>query len=295
MRKGIWCAAGAYTLFGLFPLYWKALDAIPVLQTVCHRVLWSCVALLVLMTVSGRLRELAVSARSPRTLVIYSAAAIVVALNWFVYIWAVNAGFVVQTALGYFINPLVSVVLGVIVLGERLRPKQWAAVAFAACGVVYLAITYGQLPWIALALGFSFGTYTLLKKTAPLDALQGLTLETAILFAPALAFLIYEDHAGRGAFVHDGARMTTLMIGAGPVTALPLLLFAAGAVRIPLTIMGMLQYINPTLQFLIGVFVYHEPFSRYQFAGFGCVWIALILFAVEGYITHRSAPVQDVP
>jgi chloramphenicol-sensitive protein RarD len=288
VRKGIWYAVGAYTIFGCFPLYWKLLERVPALQTVSHRILWSCVLLLVWMATTGSQATFRSAWRSPRIIGLYAAAALTIAINWFVYIWAVDAGFVVQTALGYFINPLVSVVLGVAFLHERLRRLQWVAVGLAAAGVIHLTIYYRTPPWIALTLAASFGTYGLLKKLAPLDALQGMVVETSVLSLPALAYLAAANHAGSGAFGHAGAALTLLMIGAGPVTTLPLLLFAAAARRIPLSLMGMIQYINPTLQFLLGVFLYKEPFTRGQFAGFACVWGALVLFAGEGYVAISS-------
>jgi chloramphenicol-sensitive protein RarD len=291
MRKGAWYAVAAYTIWGFFPIYWKWLEAMPALQVVSHRIVWSCVVLIGLLLASRDWRGFRTAIQSPRIDAIYAAAAVAVAINWFVYIWAVSAGFIVQTALGYFINPLVSVLMGVVILRERLRPRQWVAIALAAAGVLYLTIYYGTLPWIALALAGSFGTYGLLKKTAPLGPLHGLTLETGILFVPALAWLLFEDHAGRGAFLHAGTLMTLLMMGAGPVTTLPLLLFAAAARRIPLSMMGMLQYINPTIQFLLGVFLYKEPFTRGQLAGFGLVWAALLVFGAESWAaTRRAAP-----
>jgi chloramphenicol-sensitive protein RarD len=289
LRKGIWYAVAAYTIFGFFPLYWKLLEHVSPLQTVSHRILWSCVFLLALMAATGRWSSLRTAARSPRIVGVYAAAAAAIAINWLIYIWAVNAGFVVQAALGYFILPLVHVVLGVMLLGERLRRAQWVAVGLAAAGVIYLTIVYRTPPWIALSLALSFGLYGLLKKTAPLDALQGLSLETSVLALPALAFLLFENHAGRGAFGHVGPLLTLVMIGAGPVTSIPLLLFAAAARRIPLSLMGMLQYINPSIQFLLGVFLYKEPFTRGQFVGFACVWAALVLFAGEGYVAISSS------
>jgi chloramphenicol-sensitive protein RarD len=291
MCKGIWYALAAYTVWGFFPIYWKWLETIPALQVVSHRILWSCVVLTGLVLASRHGTGFRTAISSPRTVAIYAAAAVVIGVNWFVYIWAVSAGFVVQTALGYFINPLVSVLMAVLILRERLRPRQWLAIALAAAGVLYLTIYYGTPPWIALALAASFSTYGLLKKTAPLGPLHGLALETSILFLPALALLIFDDHAGRGAFVHAGPMLTVLMIGAGPVTTVPLLLFAAAAKRIPLSMMGMLQYIAPTIQFLLGVLLFREPFSRGQLAGFGLVWAALIVFGVEGWAaTRRSTP-----
>jgi chloramphenicol-sensitive protein RarD len=289
VRKGVWYAVCAYTIFGFFPLYWKMLERMPALQTVSHRIVWSCGVLLVLMIASGRWSAFRSAVRSRRAIALYAAAALVISINWFVYIWAVNAGFVVQTALGYFINPLVSVLLGVVLLRERLRRVQWIAIGLASTGVIYLTLYYRTPPWIALSLAATFGTYGLLKKTAPLDALQGLAVETSVMFLPALAYLVFENHAGRGAFGHTGPLLTLVMIGAGPVTTVPLLLFAAAAQRIPLSLMGMLQYINPTIQFLLGVFLYKEPFTRSQFVGFACVWAALVLFAGEGYVAISSS------
>ena len=289
MRKGIWYAVIAYSIFGFFPLYWKLLGGVPALQTVAHRILWSCVLLLAFVAATGRWSELRSAVRLPRIVGLYAAAAFVITLNWFVYIWAVDAGFVVQAALGYFIHPLVSVLLGVVLLGERLRRAQWWAVGLAATGVIYLTVLYRTPPWIALALALSFAAYSLLKKRAPLDALQGLSLETSVLALPALMFLVLENHAGRGAFGHAGPRLTLVMMGAGAVTSLPLLLFASAARRIPLSLMGMLQYINPSLQFLLGIFLFREPFTRAQFAGFACVWAALVLFAGEGYVAISSS------
>jgi chloramphenicol-sensitive protein RarD len=211
-----------------------------------------------------------------------------IGVNWLVYIWAVNADYVVETSLGYFINPLLSVLMGVIFLRERLRPWQWAPIGLAAAGVLFLTVTYGSLPWIALTLAGTFATYGLAKKKAPLNALYGLTLETGLLFIPALGVLILSDLSGQGAFLHQGWGSDVLMIGAGLATTLPLLLFASAAQRIPLSLVGILQYIAPTLQFLLGVFVYREPFSQTQFIGFGIVWLALIMFAVESAWTQRS-------
>ena len=295
MRKGVWYAVAAYTIWGFFPIYWKWLEAIPALQVVSHRILWSCVVLVGLVLASKDWAGFRAPIKSPRTIAIYTAAALVIAINWFVYIWAVSAGFIVQTALGYFINPLVSVLMGVMILREHLRPRQWMAISLAAAGVLYLTIYYGTPPWIALTLAASFGTYGLLKKTAPLGPLHGLALETGILFLPALALLLFEDRVGRGAFLHAGPTLTLLMIGAGPVTTLPLLAFAAAVRRIPLSMMGMLQYINPTIQFLLGVLLYKEPFSRGQLVGFGLVWAALFVFGIDTWaVNRRDAPAVAV-
>jgi chloramphenicol-sensitive protein RarD len=200
----------------------------------------------------------------------------------------VNAGFIVETSLGYYINPLISVLLGVVFLRERLRPLQWLPVALAAAGVVYLTVNYGQLPWIALTLAFSFGTYGLVKKTAPLNSVNGLTLETGILFLPAALFLLVTEINGEGAFLHTGLQSDLLMIGAGLATTVPLLLFSAAAQRIPLSMVGILQYIAPTIQLLLGVLVYGEPFDQTQWVGFGLVWTALAVYSFEGFYHRRK-------
>jgi len=227
------------------------------------------------------------AAQSPRIVMIYAFAGVAIAANWLLYVWAVGVNEIVQISLGYFINPLLSVVLGMIVFHERLRRLQWVSVALAAAGVVYLTVALDAVPWIALVLAASFGTYGLMKKLAPLGPVQGLTFETGVLFIPAAAYLIVEELAGRGAFMHSGLLRNAMMLGGGPVTLLPLLMFAAGVRRIPLSLVGMLQYINPTLQFSIGVMLYKEPFTRIQLVGFGLVWCALAVFAIEGYVTKR--------
>jgi chloramphenicol-sensitive protein RarD len=289
MASGVWYGVLAYLLWGLVPIYWKSLQGVPDLQLICHRIVWSSAILIVPAWIAGGgWSALLRAAAPPRVLAIYSAASITLALNWFVYVWAVNAGFIVQAALGYFVAPLVSVLLGVFVLHERLRPGQWVAIALATCGVAYLTVYYGTLPWIALSLALSFGVYGLLKKTAPLGAVEGLTLETSILAVPAFAYLLYAETAGFGAFGHTGPIKMGLMAATGPVTTIPLLFFAASVVRVPLSVVGMLQYLSPTLQFLIGVYLYREPFSRGQFVGFAFVWAALILFGAESLLNQRA-------
>ena len=285
--KGAWYVGLSYVLWGFFPIYWKFLAGISSLQLTCHRIVWSFLLLLALVGRSREWRGLWTAIRSPRVLGIYAAAAVTIAVNWLVFVWAANRGQIVQTSLGYFINPLLSVVLGVLFFRERLRPLQWLSVALAATGVLYLTVSLGTPPWIALFLAASFGTYGLMKKIAPLSAVQGLALETSILFAPAAAYLIWTEASGTGALMHSGGMRDTLMVASGPVTTIPLLLFAAGVRRIPLSLVGMLQYVNPTMQILIAVFMYREPFTRVQLTGFGLVWAALALFAVEGYMTRR--------
>jgi chloramphenicol-sensitive protein RarD len=291
MNKGIVYAVAAYVLWGLLPVYLKWLHAVPALQVISHRIVWACLLLVGIIVVSRQWRTFTTNLLVPGILRIYFIAAVLIAINWLTYVWAVNAGFIIEVSLGYFINPVISVVLGVIFLHERLRPWQWLPVAMVVSGVLYLTVSYGALPWLALVLAFSFGTYGLIKKTAPLGALHGLTLETGILLLPALAYLIYMDASDQGAFLHAGATISGLLIAAGPVTAIPLLLFAAAARRIPLTLVGILQYIAPSLQFLLGVLVYHEPFSHAQLIGYGIVWAALIIFAMEGLHASRSQAV----
>jgi chloramphenicol-sensitive protein RarD len=288
MNKGIWYAVGAYVLWGLLPVYWKWLQHVPAPQVLCHRILWSFLTLIAIVLLSRQWNAFRAAMVKPRVLRAYAAAAVLIAINWLTYIWAVNAGFIVETSLGYFINPLLSVLLGVIFFRESLRPWQWAAIALAAAGVLYLTIAYGALPWIALTLAVTFGAYGLVKKIAPLGSLYGLTLETGVLLLPALIFLIYTDGTGYGAFFHAGAISDALLAGAGFITAVPLLLFSSAARRIPLSLIGLLQYIAPTLQFLLGVLVYREPFTAVKLIGFGIVWIALIVYGVEGLIVYRA-------
>jgi chloramphenicol-sensitive protein RarD len=287
MNKGLWYALGAYGAWGLFPIYWKSLHHVPALQLISHRVLWSCLILLGVLAASRQFGAFR-AALTLRALRVYVAAALIIGVNWLIYIWGVNAGFIIETSLGYFINPLVSVLLGVIVLRERLRPWQWLPLGLAAAGVLYLTVTYGALPWIALALAVTFGAYGLIKKTAPLGSLYGLTLETGLLFVPALLYLLYAETTGENAFLHIGPGTDLLLMGAGLVTTVPLLLFASAARRIPLSQMGLLQYLAPTLQFLLGVLIYREPFSSTQLIGFVIVWVALALFGVEGFLARRA-------
>ncbi len=293
MKKGMLYGIGAYTLWGFFPIYWKWLHGIPATQLISHRILWSFLMMMAFILATRQWTEFRATFNA-RTFGIYFIAAILIGINWLMYVWAVNEGFIVETSLGYFINPLLSMLLGMVFLREKLRPSQWVPVALAAIGVVYLTFVYGRLPWIALILAFSFGFYALVKKVAPLGSLHGLTLETGILFLPALGFLIFTESNGTGAFLHTGTVSTMLMIGAGVVTTVPLLMFASAAKQIPLTMIGVLQYIAPTIQFLLGVFLYKEEFDRAHFIGFAIVWVALVIFWVENYIAHRN-PVEPIP
>ena len=295
VRRGFWYGVGAYASWGVFPLYWKMVKDVPVMQVICHRIVWSSLMLAVMVAISGQAAPLRASLARPGVMRTYATAAALIAVNWFGFIWAIGAGYIVETSLGYFINPLLSVLLAVFVLGERLRPAQWAAVALAGSGVLYIAISHGQVPWISLLLAGTFALYGLVKKRAPLGSVQGLTLETGLLALPAAAFLLWSEHAGDGAFLHRADLTNALLLGAGAVTVAPLLMFASAAQRIPLLWVGILQYIAPTLQLAIGVFMYAEPFTHERLVGFSLVWAALLLFAVEGVVAHRASVMIPLP
>jgi chloramphenicol-sensitive protein RarD len=289
MKNGVWLAIGAYTAWGLFPIYWKWLHAVPAVQLVAHRIVWSFILLAIVLTVARQWRTFRSEAFHWHTVRIYFIAGLLLSVNWGVYVWAVNANYIVETSLGYFINPLLSVLLGVIILHERLRRWQWVAVGLATTGVLYLTLAYGAPPWIALILATSFGLYGLVKKMAPLGALHGLSLETGLLVVPMLLYLIFAEANGQGAFLHSEGVSTLLIVGTGIVTVVPLLMFASAVRLIPLSLVGILQYIAPTLQFLIGVVIFGEAFTSTQFVGFGLVWAALILFTTENIWTRRQA------
>lgn len=289
--NGFWAGVAAYSIWGLVPIYWKLLKHVPAIQVLGHRIVWSLAVLVILVAAMGRRRLLQVSAHGAG---LYAVAAALIAGNWFLYIYAVNAGFIVETSLGYYITPLVNVLFGVLFFHERMRPAQWVAIALCAAGVVELTWAYGALPWIAFGLAASFGTYGLAKKKAPLDPLEGLTLETAMLAPLAIVYLGMLHRSGEGAFLHTGAASDALMIGGGIVTTVPLLLFAAAVRSVPLSVIGILQYIGPTLQFLLGVFVYDEPFSRAQLIGFSIVWTALAVYAADSFRARRGSAVTPV-
>ncbi|MHB8932882.1 MAG: EamA family transporter RarD [Bellilinea sp.] len=289
MKKGILYILAAYGLWGFFPLYFKTLQGVPAFQIMTHRVVWSFLFVGAIILFRQEFKAL-VKSITLRIALTYLLAGVLLAINWVTYVWAVNEGFVVEASLGYFINPLVSVLLGVIFLQERLRPLQWLPVILAAAGVTYLAVSMGQLPWIALVLAFSFGFYGLMKKVAPLNSLHGLTLETAAIFLPALGFLLFEQFRGAGSFVNDGLGTTLLLAATGIVTAVPLLFFAAGMKIVPLTTVGLLQYITPTTQFLLGVLLYNEPFTKARAIGFVMIWVALAMFTFENLWHRRPVP-----
>ncbi len=280
-------ALGAQGTWGLFPFYWKQIEDVPAIQVIGHRIVWSFVTLAAIALWTQQATRLRRTAGSRRVLGLYAAAAVLISANWFTYIWAVNHRFIVETSLGYFVNPLVTVLIGVVIFGERLRAAQWVAVGCAAAGVLYLAIEHGSLPWIALALTATFAGYSAVKKLAPLGSLDGLTVETAWVTLPALAYLSYADHSGEGAFVHGGLSTTLYLAGAGLVTTMPLVMYATAVRSIPLSMIGVTQYVSPTLQLVIGVLFYHEPFTRAQMIGFSGVWTGLLVFGLDGWFSRK--------
>lgn len=290
-RRGFAFGVAAYLLWGLFPLYWPLLEPAGAIEILSHRVVWSLVVMAVLVIASSRTTQLRAILASPRQRRLLLLAAVVIAVNWGTYIWGVNNHRVVETSLGYFINPLVTVLMGVFILGERLRRWQWIAIGIAAAAVIGLTVEYGHPPWIALMLAFSFGTYGLAKKQAGVEAIESLTFETLVLVPVAAAYLIWLGARGESHFSSGGAGHVALMVSAGIVTAVPLLCFGAAAIRVPMTTIGLLQYLTPTLQFILGVTVLGEQMSQMRWLGFGLVWIALTIFTVEA-LRHRHQQLE---
>lgn len=280
--NGMIFAAAAYTAWGLFPIYFKLLKDIPSSQILMHRVLWSFLLLMAILLYRKQWRWLREIAKRPIVLAGFAASALLLSANWFLYIWAVNSGRVIDASLGYFMNPLVNVLLGYLLLGERLRAWQWSAVALAACGVLWLTWQSGHPPWVGLALAVSFGVYGLLRKTATLGALEGLALETMLLIPAALLYLLWLTLHQQNAFVTAPFFQQALMVAAGPITAIPLILFAIGARRIPMATLGLLQYMSPSLQLILGVWLYNEPFDHARMIGFVVIWAGLIVYSGEG-------------
>jgi chloramphenicol-sensitive protein RarD len=286
-NKGVLYAISAHLVWGIIPVYFKALQAVPSLQIVFHRVVWSFVTLAIVIWLRNEWAPFKAAVSNWKVIGIYAGAAVLLGINWLVYVWAVNAGHVVDASLGYFINPLVSVALGVVLLRERLRLLQWLPVGMAAAGVLYMTLQLHALPWIALTLAFSFGTYGLLKKVAPLGALHSLSLETALLLLPSVGYLVVLQVQGRGAFGHVDWVTSLLLVLVGTVTVSPLLLFASAVRSIPLSLAGLVQFVAPTGQFLLGVLLYGEPFTHTRLIGFGIIWTALLIFTLEGFAEHR--------
>lgn len=295
MRKGITLAVFSYLAWGLFPLYFKSISAIIPTEILAHRIIWAMPFLLVVMASQHHWDWLTGLTKRPKVLAGFALSALLLSLNWLIYVWAVNNGRIIDGSLGYFINPIVNVLLGYVLLKERLRATQWIAVGVAAAGVVWLAILSGHMPWISLALAVTFGCYALLRKTAALSALEGLTLETMILFPFAIAYVLYlnSQHAsGYVAAMTNGGSLGWLLMAAGPITAVPLLSFAFAARRIPMATLGLLQYISPSMQLLVGIAVYHEPFDTRRMIGFLIIWSALGLYSVEGLWRNYRQPVS---
>jgi chloramphenicol-sensitive protein RarD len=288
MNYGVVYAFLAFSIWGLFPLYFKALHEVSATEILAHRMSWSMLFLLVVLTLRSQWSWLGPVLRDRRLVGRFAASAVLLAVNWGIYIWAVNAGHIVEASLGYFINPLINVLFGLGFLGERLRPIQWLAVALAAAGVVWLTYQAGQPPWISLALAVTFAGYGLLRKTAKLGALEGLALETLILCPLALVYLLWLWMSGASGFVNAQPAVRVLLVAAGPITAVPLLLFAAGARKIPLSMLGLVQYVTPTLQLLIGIGIYHEPFGSTQLLGYAAIWAALAAYSADGVWRARS-------
>ncbi|MGF6271959.1 chloramphenicol-sensitive protein RarD [Massilia sp. UYP11] len=293
MRSGIIYAALAFLCWGLFPIYFHALDGVPPLQILAHRMLWSLGFLLIVLLLRRQWKWLNV-VRQPRVFFSFVLSALLLSANWLVYIWSVSNHHVIEASLGYFINPLVNIMLGYLILKERLRTVQWVAIAIAALGVAWLTWQTGTVPWIALFLAFSFGGYGLLRKTAALGALEGLSFETIVLFPLAAAYVIWLTLEGQNVFINTDSDTTrVLLVMAGPLTAIPLLLFATGARKIPLSILGLLQYLSPTMQFLLGVLLFKEAFTADRLVGFVLIWSALILFAGEGLLRRSPASAKN--
>lgn len=286
--RGLAAAAGAFLIWGLLPLYLKFLQSVSVLQVTAHRLVWGCLFAFVWLAFRREISHVwrALGSRPTRWRLCLSAA--LISINWITYVWGIANERVVETSLGYFINPLVNVVLGVVVLHERLNRTQWTAVAIAAAGVSYLTWTAGHPPWIALTLAFSFGLYGLVRKLVQVDSLAGFASETLVLLPVGVGFLIWCQVADTGAFTHQGIDIDLLLMLGGPLTAIPLVLFAFGARRIPYSTVGLLQYIGPTIQLILAIFVFHEPFTTERAIGFSLIWTALAIYAVDGVWRARK-------
>ena len=291
MNSGVLYAALAFAWWGLFPLYFRIVTTVPPAEILAHRIVWSVVFLVLVLALRRQWAWLARVLRQPKVLAVFSASALLLATNWLTYLWAVNNGHVVDASLGYFITPLVNVLLGYTLLHERPRRAQWIALTLATLGVLWLTLAVGRLPWIALVLAASFGAYGLMRKVAVLGPLEGLTLESLLLTPAALLALGFWAAQGSGRFPAPDALTNLWLVAFGPITAVPLLLFAAGARRLPLTTLGLLQYIGPTIQFAIGVWVFRDPFTATRLVGFGCIWLALLLYSADGWRSARRAAV----
>ncbi|GAA1219857.1 EamA family transporter RarD [Kitasatospora nipponensis] len=297
--RGLWYGLAAYGMWGLFPLFWPLLEPSAATEILANRMLWSLVAAVAILGVRRHWSWLRPLLRQPRRVALSGLAGFVVAINWGVYIWGVNSGHVVETSLGYFINPLVTIAFGVLLLGERLRTAQWAAVGIGALAVVVLTVGYGRLPWIALTLAFSFAVYGLLKKKVALGGLESFALEAAFLFPFALGYLVYLAATGQSTFLNHGGGHAGLLVLTGPITAIPLLCFGASAIRLPLSTIGLMQYLAPVFQFLIGIVYFHESMPPARWAGFALVWCALLALSWDALRRLRAdraaGPLTEAP
>jgi len=285
---GVVYAASAFFIWGISPIYWKALRAVPAFEIILHRIVWSFFFLVPVILVMRRWKDFVDALKNYRILLILLFTALIISGNWLLYIWAVNHDHLLQASLGYYISPLVNVVLGMIFLKERLRPPQILAVLLAAAGVLYLTIYYGEFPWIALTLAVSFGLYGLIRKIAPVGSLVGLTVETLLLSIPVLVYLFYLDSHGQGSIFRVSLKLDLLLMGCAPLTAVPLLCFTLGARRLNLSTVGLLQYIGPSCMFILAVFLFREPFSSAQVATFILIWIALAIYSTDSMRYYRS-------
>ncbi len=277
---GLIFGLSAYILWGLFPLYWPLLKPASAYEIVAHRAVWTLLFCLVVLAFHKKLRHTISQLRNTRTLLGLAATSALISVNWIVYIWATNSGHVVEASLGYYINPLVIIAFGVLLLKEKMRIGQWVAVGIATTGVAVLTIDYGRLPWIALALALSWGSYGVIKKVLGLGALEGLTIETMLSLIPYATFLIFLESQGTGQFGHSWG-LSLLLLSAGAITAIPLLLFNGSTTRLPYTVIGLLQYITPTIQFSIGVWIRHEAMPTARWIGFIFIWLALVALAID--------------
>ncbi|KDO28604.1 RarD protein [Saprolegnia parasitica CBS 223.65] len=288
MQPGVVYALSAFITWGLYPLYWKQLTSVPDIQLAMHRIAWSFVLLAIILSVKQQWIAFKRGISSWKVLGTYALSSVFIFTNWYILVWAINAGYIVETSLGLFINPLINVLFGVVIFKETLSKWQWAAIGLAFSGVVVVAVAYGKFPWVAFTTAITFALYGLIKKQAPLNPLHGMMLETSILFPIAVMYLVYAESQGIGAFLHVSVGRNALLIGGGVVTVVPLLLFSAAAQLIPLSLLGILQYIAPSLQFLLGTLVYDEPLSMFKLVGFILVWTALALYTAEGFLCHQT-------
>lgn len=287
-KKGFIAAASAMMLWGLLPVYWKQMSHVPAYEILSHRIVWSLLASSLLLFATGQWGPVKKVLKVKKTILLLMASGTIIGFNWLMYIWSVNNGYVLQCSLGYYINPLINVLLGFFVFKDRLRPIQWWAIALACSGVMYQVVIFGKLPWISLGLACSFAFYGLIRKIAPVESLPGLFIETAFISIPAGAFLVWTTLNGSGAFIAGGSTTSLFLAGTGIITSVPLLWFVSGAKSLSLITIGMLQYISPTFQFILGHWIYGEPFTTTQMITFGAIWLAIGIYTLDSILHHRA-------